>query len=253
MPGFAHARLRMVSAISMDSERSPRRNFSRGGRRIEEILRLGPSTPLQCCRSHGSGTACVDLDPPCGFGASCPARQGESADSGNRGQGLPAKSHRADVEEIVCRQLRGRVALHGERQLFLRDAGAVIDHANQALSALLDLDLDMPRTCVECVFHQFLDRGGGPLHDFTRGNPVDGVGVQPANAGARWRAFGHATIIYSMGPMLNRRSSRRVAARLRWFVPWCAAQGSARRYSRRRGYPVLRSRRLPEFPGPASG
>ncbi len=69
------------------------------------------------------------------------------------------------------------MARHRQRQLFRRDAAAIVADADQAHAAFLQIDVDAPRTGVQRVLHQLLDHGSRAFDDFAGGDLVDeGVG-----------------------------------------------------------------------------
>ena len=102
------------------------------------------------------------------------APQHQPAHFGDRGQGLAAEAQRADAEQVVgLGQFAGGVAGHGQRQLVGRDAAAVVDHADQFQSALLDRHVDPRGPGIDGVFHQLLDHAGRPLDHLAGGDLVD--------------------------------------------------------------------------------
>ena len=76
---------------------------------------------------------------------------------------------------------------NGERQFLGRDAAAIVAHANQARTAILDIDFDAPRTGVETVLDEFLHHRRGPLDDFTGGDLVDEFLRELTNVRHGWR------------------------------------------------------------------
>jgi len=102
------------------------------------------------------------------------AAEREAADFGDRGQCFAAEAERADAEQVVgVEQFAGGVAGDGQRQLFRRNAAAVVDDPNQFQAPLLYRDVDPRGAGVERVFQQFLDHAGRPLDDFAGGDLVD--------------------------------------------------------------------------------
>ena len=67
----------------------------------------------------------------------------------------------------------------------MRHSVAVVRHANQPLSALLNLDANRVGTRIQSVLEQFLDDGSRPLHHLARGDFVGHSLWQYANA-AHW-------------------------------------------------------------------
>jgi hypothetical protein len=70
----------------------------------------------------------------------------EARDGRDGRQGFAAEAERRDRFQVVERgDLAGRVARHGEREFFRRDAAAVVAHAHEADAALFEIDLDPAR------------------------------------------------------------------------------------------------------------
>ena len=93
---------------------------------------------------------------------------------GDAGQGLAAKTHAADLFEILQRgDLAGGMARQCELQLTGRYTDPVVSDADAPLAALLDIHLDGRRPGVDTVFQQLLDDGGRPFDDLARGYLVD--------------------------------------------------------------------------------
>ena len=70
-------------------------------------------------------------------------------------------------------KLGGAVPRYGELEFVLGDAGAVVDHADEAEPAARRRNLDARRPGIERVFHQFLDDARGPFDDLAGGDLVD--------------------------------------------------------------------------------
>jgi hypothetical protein len=60
-----------------------------------------------------------------------------------------------------------------EREVFGRNAAAVIDDADQFTAALFQVNLQSRRAGVDGVFEQFLDDARRPFDDFARGDLGD--------------------------------------------------------------------------------
>ena len=99
----------------------------------------------------------------------------------DRGQRLAAKAERADGEEIVAVELRGRMPLDREREVVAAHAGAVVGDPDQPPAAAVGQDIDAPRAGVERVLDQFLDDARRPLHHLAGGDAVDGCGIELAD------------------------------------------------------------------------
>ncbi len=115
------------------------------GRVEKQVLHFDASCPAGCC------TASIGRDCPPTTSNCAPAsnwrpgrlRSVEPADFGDRSQRFAAKPERAHVEQIVgIFQLAGGVAGDGQRQLFGRNAAAVVDDADQVRPPLLDRNVD---------------------------------------------------------------------------------------------------------------
>ena len=106
-------------------------------------------------------------------------RRGTTADAQSRHRShrrqrlatKPEAGHRLKIRERGY--LAGGMALHGQRQFRRSDAHSVIAHAHQGKTALLDVDIDAPRTRVQRILDQFLDDGSRPLDDLARGDLVN--------------------------------------------------------------------------------
>ena len=84
---------------------------------------------------------------------------------------------RDTLKIVERRDLAGGVARYRQRQVFGRNAAAIVTDADQADAAFLEVDVDAPRTRIKRVLDQFLDHGSGSLDDFACSDLVDeGVG-----------------------------------------------------------------------------
>ena len=68
------------------------------------------------------------------------------------GSASPRKAEMADIEKIVRRQLRRRMALDGERQVVRRHAVAIVGDTDQILAAAGQHNLDSEGTRIERIF-----------------------------------------------------------------------------------------------------
>ena len=162
--------------------------------------------------------AAVDLDRPGVRLAGVPRRDRKPRHRTDRRQRLAAKAERADVVEVVVRQLRGGVALDRERQIGARHAGAVVGDADEAAAAAVGHDLDARRAGIERVLDQFLHDARRPLDHLARGDAVDDAFGQLAdghlrNLRANRRDDGR--ILYASCPRLPRPSDALSAAQSR--------------------------------------
>ena len=89
------------------------------------------------------------------------AAEAEGADGGQIGGGA---------------ELARRVAQKGGGQLVGRDAAAVVRDAQIGQPAVLQLDGDVPRACVDGVFQKLLDNARGTLDDLAGGNEIGDMG-----------------------------------------------------------------------------
>ena len=185
----AHARMRhrqpldrirygaRLGAVAFQ-ELEPRR------RRPEQVAHLDPRAGWLRIGFHLALAAGVDGD-------GVPLRAGPRArrdrqqrDRGDRRQRLAAKAERADRRQVAVRQLRGGMALDGEREVAGVHAVAVVDDADQLSPARLDRYLDPPRAGIERVLDQLLDGRGRPLDHLAGGDAVDQHAVE--------ELYGHA-------------------------------------------------------------
>ena len=60
-----------------------------------------------------------------------------------------------------------------QRQIVGLDAGTIVAHADQARTAILDIDFNAPRPGVKAVLDEFLDHRCGALDDLASGDLVD--------------------------------------------------------------------------------
>ena len=194
--GCAMARRRIASATWLDSVRGSFRNLSRAGV-AKKRSRTSTRVPGGCAAGLGS-----PLAPP-----SIARLQAVSAPAGREvmvkrlteaidGSASPRKPERADVGEIVVRQLGGAVPLDRELQLLGRHADAVVDHRQEGAAAFLQGHGDAVRAGIDRVLDQLLHGAGRPLDHLAGGDLVDQV---RGEAGAAWRpqfttsAFGKDT------------------------------------------------------------
>jgi len=107
----------------------------------------------------------------------------QTSDRGDARQGLATKAqggHRFQVRQAG--DLAGGMATQGQDQVLPEDTGAIVPDPQELDTTLLQLDLDAVRPRVQAVLDQFLDHGGGTLHHFARGDLVDQLSRQGADA-----------------------------------------------------------------------
>src|SRR5207248_9123207 len=110
-------------------------------RGVEEIAHLDPGAGTERGGLHRRFLAAIDGDRP-GIGLARVARRdGEARHRADRGERLAAEAERADIIEVVVRELRGGVALDREREIAARHAAAVVGDANEAPTAAIGHDL----------------------------------------------------------------------------------------------------------------
>jgi len=112
------------------------------------------------------------------------SREGQSRDGCNGWKCFPSETQRPNALEIVygddlrccmtLKRLPGIVGIH---------PGTVVKNANHRASAVDKLDIDSPGARIDGILDEFLDHGGGSLHDLTRCNLVHGMQVQ--------KSYGH--------------------------------------------------------------
>ena len=102
-----------------------------------------------------------------------PSGESEPADTGDAGDGLPAKSHGCDGLEVVRRpDFAGGVPFETQERVVPAHAHPVVHDPNATAPAGLDLDRDLSRVRVEGILDQFLDHAGGPFDDFAGGDLI---------------------------------------------------------------------------------
>ena len=110
----------------------------------------------------------------------------QARDCADRGQGLPAKTERGDAQKVedavrAGTELRGRMALYGQRQLIGRQTRPVISHQDARQASAVRLDLQLGGPGVEGVLHQLLHRAGRTLHHLAGGDAVHEIQGQAVN------------------------------------------------------------------------
>ena len=89
------------------------------------------------------------------------------------GKASPRKPERADLDEIVVGEFRGRMPLDGEREIGTRHAFAVIGDANQPPATTIGQNIDTACAGIERVLDQFLHHACRTFDDLARGDAVD--------------------------------------------------------------------------------
>ena len=95
---------------------------------------------------------------------------------GNRSQGLTTEAKRLDGGQIIGRgDFTGGMAFKGHSYFALRNAGAIIRHAEITDAAIADFDCDSCCTCIQTVLHHFLDGSSRAFDDLAGSNLSDDV------------------------------------------------------------------------------
>ena len=90
-------------------------------------------------------------------------------DGGDGGDGLAAESEGRDVEDVgFGGDFAGRMRIEAEQCVVGVHALAVVGDRDGTPSAVFDGDGDLPRACVERVFHKLLHDGRGAFDDLAR-------------------------------------------------------------------------------------
>ena len=209
-------------------------------RRVEQVAHLDARAAAESAGLELRFLACVDRDRPGVRLSGVPRGDGETRDRADRGQGLAAKAERADIEQVVVRQLRGGVALDREREIVARHAGAVIADADQPAAAAVGQNLDARRAGIERVLDQFLHDACRPLHHLARGDAVDDAFGELADGHLRY--LGGESALCGRVSVSGPGCLAKPAARLRSLpiatppLPW-----------RARSRPAATCRCVPEF------
>jgi hypothetical protein len=165
------ARHRVLDVIGLGADRL--HELEAGRSRVEQIAHDDAGSGRERRRLHRADPAALDPDRERALGAARTRFDQKPRDRADRGQRLAAKAERPDIDEIVVRELRGRVALDREREIVRAHAAAVVGDDDLGEAALADRDLDPARPGVERVFDQLLDTSRRPLDHFARRDAVD--------------------------------------------------------------------------------
>ena len=105
--------------------------------------------------------------------ALAPAHDRESCDRPDGSERLAAEAERGGALQVRERgDLAGGETRDRERQVVGLDTAAIVHDADAPRPAFGQLDGDAARAGIEAVFHQFLERRGGAVDDFSRGDLV---------------------------------------------------------------------------------
>ena len=110
--------------------------------------------------------------------------QGQARHRADRRQRLATKAHAEHRLEIFqLTNLAGGMARQCQRQVVRGDTTTVITHLEQFDTALLDVDIDTPRTGVQAVFQQFLGDRSRTLDHLARSDLVGQARAEQMNTG----------------------------------------------------------------------
>jgi hypothetical protein len=130
-------------------------------------------------RGGGCGLGCAEATV---FGFDAPGMrvarratgQSELRDGRDAGECLAAKAEAQHAFEVVERgDLAGGMAGQSELEVVARDALAIVADLDLLDTARLQIDLHAAGACIQAVFQQLLERCGGAVDDFARGDLID--------------------------------------------------------------------------------
>ena len=169
--GHPQAAHRIDRELALGARRLQEFEARRG--RKKQIAHLDPRSKGCGGRHRRTLMAGLHRDFP-GIGGVAGARdQAHAADGADRRQGFPAEPQCRDLRQRVVGEFRCAMALDRQRQLVGAHPGSVIGDRDQRLPAIVQGDIDPPRTGVDRVFDQFLDRCRRALDDLACGDAVD--------------------------------------------------------------------------------
>ena len=146
---------KFFSSRQVEEQRAHFHRCSRSASAVRDRLDF-PACDLDFRSSRSLGGAC---------------HQTESGDARNTRHRLPAKTHGADIRQIGSRPNLARgMPLQAEQRILAIHPRAVVLDPNQLRSSSGELHTNPPRTCIDAIFHQFLDHRSRALHDLTRRN-----------------------------------------------------------------------------------
>ena len=147
--------------------------FAAGGGVEEEVADGDGGAGRQAGIFDAEDIAAGDLEAGADFVVGGAGVERKAGDGGDGGQGFSAEAERGDGEEVVGgAELGGSVALEGEERVVAAHTVAVVYDADELAAAGFDFDADARGVCVEGVFEEFLDYGGGTLNHLARGDLV---------------------------------------------------------------------------------
>src|ERR1700761_589112 len=141
---------------------------------VEKIAHFDAATLRVLSRPCRLQLAAIYFDTECRIFAACARGQRKPGYRRYGGQRFSTKTHAGDMFEIVeTTDLAGGMRSHCQRQFVLGNTAAVIAYADQARTALLDVDFDAGGAGVEAVFHQLFHYGRRAFDYLAGGNLVD--------------------------------------------------------------------------------
>ena len=153
------------------------------GRRVEEQIPNAHGGTLRAARLlHQVDISGGDLHAHAHVRAELLCRERYAAHAGDRRQRFAAKAQRPDgLEPPLVDKLAGRVPKEADARVLGCHTRSVVRHTDKLPPAGTDLRHDGPRSGVESVLHQLLDRAGRPLDHLAGGDHVGNMGRQYMN------------------------------------------------------------------------
>ena len=124
----------------------------------EQLAHLNGGARRMRTRHHLAQAPAFDLQRGAVLGIRATRGQRKAADRGDGRQRFAAEAQRGDGFQIIQRgDLAGGMTRHRQRQLFRRNAAAIVADADQPHAALFQIDIHAGGAGIEGVFDQFLD------------------------------------------------------------------------------------------------
>ena len=142
-------------------------------RRIEEVANLDAGAVGQRRRHDLGFLAALDAQRPGVRLARMPRRDRQPCNRADRGQCLPAKPERANLQQVLVIELGGGVALDREREVLRGHAAAVVGNADPPPPTAVGEDVDPACAGINGVLDEFLDHARRPLDHLAGGDAVD--------------------------------------------------------------------------------
>ena len=213
-------------------ELAPRRHV------VEQVAHLHRGAGRMRLGQHLAHAAALDLQLAAMLGIGATRGQPETADRGDRGQGLATESQRGHRLQVVERgDLAGGMAADRQRQFGRIDATAVVADPDQAHPALLQFDVDPACTGIKRVLDQLLDHRCRAFDDFAGGDLVD-QGVRKRSDRHRRMADGRDAQMIAVTRFTCRSRACPATATLRACRRRLPSPGCRPRRARRTGCPA---------------